>query len=61
MHFSVDLLRNVIDISHELFDVVELFLSLLDHVLHVGGLALHLQLLDVELLLLQQLLTVRLV
>ena len=58
MHLSVDLLCNVIDISHELFDVVELFLSLLDHVLHVGSLALHFELLDIKLLLLHQRLTI---
>ena len=58
MHLSVDFLRNVIDISHELFDVVELFLSLLDHVLHVGSLTLHLEFLDIKLLLLHQRLTI---
>ena len=52
MHLGVDLFGNVIDISHELLDIVELFLPLLDDVLHVGRLSLHLQLLHIELLLL---------
>ena len=53
VHLSVDFFRNVIDISHELLDVVELFLPLLDDVFHVGCLALNFQLLNIELLLLK--------
>ena len=57
MHLGVDLLGNVIDISHELLNVVQLFLPLLNDVLHVGSLALHLQLLNIQLLFLQQIRT----
>ena len=58
MHLSVDLLGNVVDIRHELLHVVQLLLPLLDHVSHVRSLTLHLQLLNIQLLLLQELLIV---
>ena len=51
----VDLFGNIIDISHELFDVVKLFLSLFNYILHVGGLTLNLELLHIELLMHQSL------
>ena len=52
---GVNLFGNVIDISHELFDVVKLFLSLLNHILHVSSFTLDLQLLHIELLMHQSL------
>lgn len=61
VHLGIDLLRNVVDICHELLHVVQLLLPLLDDVLHVGGLALNLELLNVELLLLEEILVVPLV
>ena len=51
----VDLFGNIIDISHELFDVVKLFLSLFNYILHVGSLTLNLELLHIELLMDQSL------
>ena len=51
----VDLFGNIIDISHELFDVVKLFLSLFNYILHVGSLTLNLELLHIELLMHQSL------
>jgi hypothetical protein len=61
VHLGIDLLRNVVDICHELLHVVQLLLPLLDDVLHVGGLALNLELLNVELLLLEEVLVVPMV
>ena len=58
MHLGVDLFRDTVYVCHELLDIVELFLPLFDHVVHIGSLALHLQLFNVKLLLLQQLLVV---
>ena len=52
---GVDLLGNIVDISHELFDIVKFFLPLFNYVLHVGGLTLNLQLLHIELLMHQSL------
>ena len=52
---SVDLFSYIIDIGHELFDVVKLFLSLFNHILHVSSLALNLQLLNIELVMHQSL------
>ena len=52
---GVDLFSNIIDISHELFDVIKLFLSLLNHILHVSSFTLDLQLLHIELLMHQSL------
>ena len=52
---GVNLFGNVIDISHELFDVIKLFLSLLNHILHVSSFTLDLQLLHIELLMHQRL------
>ena len=46
---GVDLLGNIIDISHKLFNVVKLFLSLFNHIFHVCSLTLNLQLLHIEL------------
>ena len=58
MHLSVNLFRNVVDIRHELLHVVQLILPLSDDIRHVGGLALHFELLNVELLLFKKLLVV---
>mmetsp|Transcript_37604 Transcript_37604/g.49505 ORF Transcript_37604/g.49505 Transcript_37604/m.49505 type:complete len:200 (-) Transcript_37604:126-725(-) len=55
MNLRVDVFGDGVDISHELLDVIELVLSLVDDLFHVGSLALNLELLAVELdLLLQQ-------
>lgn len=54
VHFRVDVLRNVIDVSHELLHVIQLILSLINHIFHVCCLALHLKLFKVQLLLLYQ-------
>ena len=56
VHLRVDLLSDVIDVSHELLHVVQLVLTLFDQIVHVGSLSLHLQFLNIQLLLLQKLL-----
>ena len=61
MHLGVNLLGDVVDICHKLFNVVQLFLPLLDDVFHVGGLALHFQLFNIQLLLLKESLAVMVV
>ena len=52
---GVDLLGNIVDISHELLDIVKFFLPLFNYVLHVGSLTLNFQLLHIELLMHQSL------
>ena len=53
VHVSIDLFCDVIDVSHQLFDIIQVILSLLDHVSHVICFSLHLELVLVDLLLLQ--------
>ena len=48
VHLSVDIFDDAVDFCHEAFNVVEVLLPLLDYIVHVGRLALNLELLQVD-------------
>jgi len=49
VHVLIDRLRDGVDVTHELLDVVQIFLSLLDDIAHVVGFSTDLELDLVEL------------
>ena len=53
MHVRIDLLCDVIDVTHQLLDIIQVILSLFDYISHVIRFSLHLELVIVQLLLLQ--------
>ena len=44
MHIHIDLLSNRVDVTHQLFDIIQFLLPLLDYVLHVISLSPYLNL-----------------
>ena len=48
MHLLIDILRDCVDVSHELLHIIQLVLSLSDYVVHEGSLSLDLELVTIQ-------------